>query len=310
MRIKQNRVHLLEKRNNKYVKEFSRCAAGKELPDARDLRPSNVLLQTMDYLVQEILQLTDGDEYTSAEVYDFVNDRINAIRQDMTIQRIDDDNAILILERATRFYLLSSYTLCEEPIETFDMHLNNEQLFVCLRRAIELKRKKGFSCKNSEEFLCIYSALSVGSVRTVQELLVQRGKLPRKILDDVIRLHVAFVTGNFIQYFKIVTELPVSVRLAAHQQFQQVRHQALRMMCSAYSSMNCKFPISVLSDWLKVPEKIGSKLCGYYGLKVIDGAVIFKKSDFAWDLGRQKPIIEDMLFEDLKSLSYRKFIYG
>lgn len=43
------------------------------------------------------------------EVYDFVFDRLRAVRQDIVIQRINDDSATLILEAIIKFHLYAEF---------------------------------------------------------------------------------------------------------------------------------------------------------------------------------------------------------
>lgn len=42
-------------------------------------------------------------------VYDFIFDRLRAVRQDMVIQNIGGDEAIDILEKITRFHVYAGY---------------------------------------------------------------------------------------------------------------------------------------------------------------------------------------------------------
>ena len=65
------------------VKEYVRSGAGHEFPDANELRPPPVLVQTVDHLIRNV---ADRHDHPWSVVYSFVNDRIQAIRQDATYQ--------------------------------------------------------------------------------------------------------------------------------------------------------------------------------------------------------------------------------
>ena len=54
------------------VKEFTRCAAGKDI-GREQLRPANVLLTTMNYLIDNIADRNDQPWHV---VYSFMSDRI------------------------------------------------------------------------------------------------------------------------------------------------------------------------------------------------------------------------------------------
>lgn len=43
------------------------------------------------------------------DVYDFIFDRLRAVRQDMVIQRINDISAIQILEAIIKFHIYAEY---------------------------------------------------------------------------------------------------------------------------------------------------------------------------------------------------------
>ncbi|CAG7691787.1 unnamed protein product, partial [Allacma fusca] len=61
-------------------------------------------------------------------IYDFVFDRLRSVRQDLVIQRIQDETAISILEVVVRFHLYATFRLEKEPIEKFDPHINRKHL--------------------------------------------------------------------------------------------------------------------------------------------------------------------------------------
>jgi len=42
-------------------------------------------------------------------IYDFIDDRLNAIRQDATIQEVSDENWLAILPPIIRFHAYASY---------------------------------------------------------------------------------------------------------------------------------------------------------------------------------------------------------
>lgn len=107
LRERENLLHPLEealilkdgrKKANprKTVKEFRRPAAGREVTKPCDLRPPSVLKMTVNYLLGEVAMET-GHQWNV--VYDFIFDRLRAVRQDMVIQNIGGENAIEILEK-------------------------------------------------------------------------------------------------------------------------------------------------------------------------------------------------------------------
>lgn len=94
--------------SNKYlpVKSFSRSAAGCKQPKSSDLRTIVALRKTIDYLLGNIFMDTRRS-YSFA--YDFIFDRLRAIRQEIVMQNIDTINTIKLLEPIVMFLAYSIY---------------------------------------------------------------------------------------------------------------------------------------------------------------------------------------------------------
>jgi hypothetical protein len=82
------------------VKKYRRAAAGRDVWDASELRPSPVLLRTLRHLFTTVLAWPQSglDARTARAsarpteflaVYHFVNDRVRSVRQDFTVQVLE-----------------------------------------------------------------------------------------------------------------------------------------------------------------------------------------------------------------------------
>ncbi|KAH0621751.1 hypothetical protein JD844_023370 [Phrynosoma platyrhinos] len=134
------------------VKEYSRSSADQEEPLPHELRPSEVLNMTMDYLVTQIM---DKGEGSYREWYDFVWNRTRGIRKDITQQHLCCPLAVSLIEKCTRFHIHCSHHLCEEPMSSFDAKINNENMTKCLQSLKEMYQdlaNKGVYCKSEAEF--------------------------------------------------------------------------------------------------------------------------------------------------------------
>ncbi|GIY01796.1 germinal-center associated nuclear protein [Caerostris darwini] len=290
----------------KVVKEFSRSAAGKELLSPGDLRPSPVLLKTMNYLINEIIPRNDLPWVT---VYDFVNDRIQAIRQDMTVQRIEDNNAVVILEMCIRFYITASYMLCEEPQKKFDQYLNSQQLSICLEKLFVLY--KNIKSDNFGEFIGIYFAENVAYTETYYHSI---SVFSDYISDENVKLSIqvctAYIDRNFVRFYKLLKKLPIILLLSFFHYFPHIRIQALEILNAAFSSNVCKFPVNILCSWLSVTEtKYMLQLCQNCGIKIDSLSVNFNKKSFnkVNDLSMKK---ETFIDSKLEKVSLTKLING
>lgn len=82
MRTRERLLHRLETgRGGCPVKEYSRPAAGQRQPAPAEIRTADTLVKTTRYLVGEVFFSQEMAEHL---VYDFVFDRLRAVRQGKT----------------------------------------------------------------------------------------------------------------------------------------------------------------------------------------------------------------------------------
>jgi SAC3 domain-containing protein 1 len=105
------------------IKEFTRSSAGQEAAKPDELRPAKVLLQVVEYLVNRLVsywlrpfliiylssRVLPRTDVSFNIVYDYIFDRLRAVRQDMSIQCLSGPECISILEQAVRFHIYSEY---------------------------------------------------------------------------------------------------------------------------------------------------------------------------------------------------------
>ncbi|XP_071530594.1 uncharacterized protein [Panulirus ornatus] len=114
------------------IKEFSRSAAGHEIK-ASDIRPVAVLVKTVKYLLTSLCSRKD---VPWALVYQFIDDRLRAIRQDLCVQGVKNITCIQLQQASVRFYVYSNYRTCEHELCDFDPYLNNKHLAETLATVI------------------------------------------------------------------------------------------------------------------------------------------------------------------------------
>ena len=68
------------------VKRYQRPAAGKQDPGPHELRPLPTLLETVDYLLR--LWVSPSEPAPPLTRYVFISDRLRAVQQDLTVQRL------------------------------------------------------------------------------------------------------------------------------------------------------------------------------------------------------------------------------
>lgn len=108
LRESERLVHVLEVwgSERKLVKSYSRSAADSNMAVPRLLRPYSTLTNTVQYLLLDITRRVD---VPASVVYDYVDDRLRAVRQDVTIQRLPPEQCVCLLEPMIRFYVYYGY---------------------------------------------------------------------------------------------------------------------------------------------------------------------------------------------------------
>lgn len=288
---------------NRVVKQFTRSAAGKLEQSKEELRPSDVLLTTMNYLMHDIIIM---DSVPFIEIYDFINDRVQAIRQDITIQMIGDKNAVQIYEKCVKFYVISSYILCEESQNKFDQHLNSKQLSICLEKVMELY--ENFPSESMNEIISIHLSVNM----THYEKFYRSGDL-YKVLDNTllkltIEICISWAEGNFIRFFKAVRNLPLILQMCFFHQFGSIRKRTLKTLSVAFSSASCRFPLETLSFWLYLSHQDTIQICQMYKIKMEDKKIVFSKKDFDVDIMEPKLQKENFIESNLKYIKLADII--
>lgn len=284
---------------NKAIKQFSRSAAGQREATPDELRPPQVLLKTTKYLMRVIVPTCSGDSWT--DTYHFVWDRLWAVRQDMTIQDLNGSECIEILEQAVRFYIYSAFRCFEEDMSAFDPHINSQHLQECLKRLlVQYQQSTVGQWVNRPEMEAIYILHNLGSFDALVHVLT----LPDEIRNhDLVKISMdtslAHRKGNFIRVLKNYKTLPALLSCALHSHLELIRRTALQVMTVAFSSQNCKFPLSTLGSWLRCSEHTARELCFLYQLPVQDSMVKFLKGHGDFTLKQSKKHRDSALVEIL-----------
>lgn len=144
------------------MKEFSRSAAGVQTPRPHSLRTKNALKRTVTYLLTDIIR---DNRKPFHYAYDFIFDRLRAVRQEIVMQNFDEIATIELIEpmimflayslyRLVWFFFLSflifyseierqnwktqnnNFRLVDEPIDRFDPKICRQHLQECLKKVL------------------------------------------------------------------------------------------------------------------------------------------------------------------------------
>ncbi|XP_077218164.1 SAC3/GANP/Nin1/mts3/eIF-3 p25 family isoform X2 [Tasmannia lanceolata] len=273
------------------VKKYNRTAER----EADVIRPMPVLQKTVDYLLGLLDQPYD-DKFLG--IYNFLWDRMRAIRMDLRMQHIFNRDAITMLEQMIRLHIIAMHELCEYTkgegfSEGFDAHLNIEQMnkaSVDLFQMYYDHRKNGHSILTEKEFRGYYALLKLdkhpGYKVEPAELSLDLAKMTPEIrytpeilfARDVAR---ACRTGNFIAFFRLARKATYLQACLMHAHFAKLRTQALASLHSGLQN-NQGIPVAQVVKWLGMEEEDIESLLEYHGfsIKKFEDAYMVKEGPF------------------------------
>uniref|UniRef100_A0A670HVG0 Germinal-center associated nuclear protein n=1 Tax=Podarcis muralis TaxID=64176 RepID=A0A670HVG0_PODMU len=276
------------------IKEYSRSSADQEEPLPHELRPSEVLSMTMDYLVTQIMDKGEGNY---REWYDFVWDRTRGIRKDITQQHLCCPVTVSLMEKCTRFHIHCSHHLCEEPMSSFDAKINNENMTKCLQSLKEMYQDlaiKGIYCKSEAEFRGYNVLLNLNKGDILREVQQFRPDVRNSTeVRFAVQAFAALNSNNFVRFFKLVQTASYLNACLLHCYFSQIRRDALRSLNIAYTVSTQRstiFPLDNVVRMLLFKDfEEATDFISYYGLSVSDGFVELNRSAFLEPESLPKP---------------------
>ncbi|XP_053803395.1 germinal-center associated nuclear protein isoform X1 [Vidua chalybeata] len=277
------------------IKEYSRSSADQEEPLPHELRPSEVLSMTMDYLVTNIMDQGEGNY---REWYDFVWNRTRGIRKDITQQHLCNPLMVSLIEKCTRFHIHCAHHLCEEPMSSFDAKINNENMTKCLQSLKEMYQdlaNKGIYCKSEAEFRGYNVLLNLNKgdiLREVQQFHPEVRNSPE--VRFAVQAFAALNSNNFVRFFKLVQAASYLNACLLHCYFNQIRKDGLKSLNIAYTvstQRSTAFPLDHLVRMLLFKDcEEATDFISYYGLSVSDGGYVeLNRSAFLEPDGLPKP---------------------
>ncbi|XP_074316030.1 SAC3 family protein B isoform X2 [Silene latifolia] len=259
------------------VKKYNRTAER----EAELIRPMPILQKTMDYLLGLLDQPYDD---RLLGLYNFLWDRMRAIRMDLRMQHIFNLKAITMLEQMIRLHVIAMHELCEFSkgegfSEGFDAHLNIEQMnktSVELFQLYDDHRKKGIFVPTEKEFRGYYALLKLdkhpGYKVEPAELSLDLAKMTAEIRQTPEILFARDVarscrTGNFIAFFRHARKASYLQACLMHAHFSKLRTQALASLHSGLQHSQ-GLPVTHIARWLGMEGEDIESLLVYHGFSI------------------------------------------
>ncbi|EAT43228.1 AAEL005326-PA [Aedes aegypti] len=255
------------------VKEFARSAAGVRRPKHWEIRTVAALKRTVEYLLTEIMQ-DDRRSYNFR--YEFIFDRLRAVRQEVVMQNLSAKDTLDILEPIVCFLSYSAYQLCESHISEFDPKICNTHLQECLKKVLrsydELEQESASYIQNRRTRMeGLYLAFNLGS----SEALTRGINLPkniRKRLSLQLSSNIEYLRHNYHRVLISLQKLPPLEAALAVLKIPTIRQQLLLRFSSAFQSKVLSVPLEWIGHVLMYQRREHPSLiedCQYYNLQLV-----------------------------------------
>jgi len=265
LRVRERLLHRYEVGSLRPVKEYSRPAAGQAAPGSDTVRTPDTLLDCVKYLVREVLGPRVGVKEEQLELYDFVFDRLRAVRQDLVVQGAKDTTSMAILSICVRFHLLFGHLLAHQP--SFSSHINTTNQLDCVKSCLLLSP----TTHHNHMMEAVYLLSNLDSPSAISWAISQPQPSPQ--LQLCLAISQAYDQGNCVRFFRLVSTLPLFLLLASAKHCQLMCEHAISVYSKGFKAKNARYPLSHLASlmWLS-PSSLTDMLCSQ-GILVKDGCV-------------------------------------
>lgn len=267
--------------STKAIKAFSRPAAGQPPPLPSDVRPPQVLLKTLNYIVDHLL-----DKLPEAQ--SFIWDRTRSIRQDFTYQNYFGPEAMDCNERIVRIHILTLHVMAKTKSE-FSQQQELEQMNKALKTLSEMYaeyRSRGIEAPNEAEFRAYYLIsqlrdpeldreiqslpdsiikdekvqLALNLRNLVQTNIIERGFQPT---ENVLNFY-----KNFFQNFA-QGQVPILLSYLLEIHLNEIRFYAIKSLKRSIHSKSKPFPSEYMINLLAFNDFSDlSNFANHYGLQI------------------------------------------
>jgi hypothetical protein len=247
------------------VKVYSRPAADTVMDDPDNIRPPIVLTKTIDYLLEEIVDIDtneekqkkifrpDGLDLNFGNISKFVEDRFRSIRQDFTILNLKGDkNNIDGHEKIARFLIL-----CLNETLDYDAFSGQQSLFklyvqqlnatmTSLREFYEYVEER-LTTENSDNLYIspnqaeFYAYSILLSIKETFDLVSMLNKMPDQIRDNekiklTLKIVRAIMGKEWLSFFRILISKECDYLLSCVMSlyFKEMRSAALSELSHSY----------------------------------------------------------------------------
>lgn len=236
------------------VKQYARSSADQANPLPHELRPTNVLVKTMNYLLKNIIYPIESNiEQDLLNWYDFCWDRMRAIRKDIVQQNLQSIEVITILEQIGRFHIACYDLMLGYP--GFDIKLNTENLNNCIQMLMPMYKDSDQQCPNETEFVSYELLMHLGNPQfhIAYDLLSTEIKKSSEV-KFCIKAHTAYLQScDCITFFKLLKSTSYMNCCILQRVIPSIRYNSLKIMNISYTTAKRIYKLEM--------EQLKKRLC-------------------------------------------------
>lgn len=193
--------------------------------------------------------------------YDFIFDRVRAIRQEIVIQSFSPGKTLQILEPIVMFLAISLYRMQSLDISKFDpticrQHLN-ESLLKCLSCYEEIDETEdqpfSYNCENRVIIESIHLMLNMTDGGTLRRALKLNSQLRHSYtVKTCLKISLNMHIHNYFRAIRLISDLPHITCAVASLKLKDIRKEILRSFSIAYNNNNklCGVPNEFIRETL------------------------------------------------------------
>lgn len=219
------------------VKQYARSSADQANPLSHELRPTSVLVKTMNYMIRNIIYPIECNvDQDLASWYDFCWDRLRAIRKDIVQQNLQNSEVITILEQIGRFHI-ACYDLML-GYDGFDIKLNTENLNNCIQMLMPMYKDSDQPCPNEPEFVSYELLMHLGNPQfhTAYDLLSIHIKQSPQV-RFCIKAHLTYLqSSDCIEFFNLLRSTTFMNCCILQRVIPSIRYNNIKMINLSYTT--------------------------------------------------------------------------
>lgn len=253
------------------VKAFSRPAAGQPPPLPSDVRPPEVLVQTLNYLVANIVPKLPA-------AHPFLWDRTRSVRQDFTYQNYQGPEAVHCLEVIARVHVVSLHVMAQAQAEQaadWSQQQELEQFNKCLQSLADFyTHARSPNEPEMRAYQLLLQFFDPEMASTVDRLRGEVRTHPLVLLAFDLRHSAAVSVPVFFARLR-QPDVPPSFRAVAEVHFNALRKQAIRALVHSVHKRAQMYSMDRFVAMLGFESAAEARaFCNFYDvlLSVSDGA--------------------------------------